>query len=112
MLIGVIICELIVCCTPLRSVSTIFFVSANEPEESYLYNPDNRIELAIPKALVESTSFDTLIDVMKKQAIDKVNGNELPIEGFRSFLKLKFKMTQAQFDIIMDTIDKLSGLFG
>ena len=49
---------------------------------------------------------------MKKQAIDKVNGNELPIEGFRSFLKLKFKMTQAQFDIIMDTIDKLSGLFG
>jgi hypothetical protein len=92
---------------PRRKIATF---GVSDTEESYLYNIDNRTELAIPKTLVEDKSFDILIDVIKEEAIAKANGNEKPPDGFYNFLKLKFRTTRGQFDIITDTIEKLSNL--
>ena len=92
---------------PLPTVSIATY-HLNEPV--YRYRVDESVELVLPKSLVDAELTDEILDNVKKFANDKAVGKAAPLKGFQVSLEKKYNITNQQFEIIKDTIDKLTEL--
>lgn len=93
--------------TPTRSVAT--FNEAGS-EEVYIYRVDEKTNLILPRSLVDSNIADGIIDNIRDFALRMLDDTSISTKGFQTYLEKKFRVTKEQFDVILDTANKLTDL--